>query len=136
MSKTDKGLHLQEIEYRRNYCKSARKTKHKIKIGKEYEYVKSKGKTRIANKYITTSNQRNEIKALISFYFVSISKNKQETEFSWGMKTHGECQLVYSFWRTNGQHLVENNIWDAVLQIFLENYSGAIPSLKSRYVFY
>ena len=43
------------IYKRLNYCKLERNTKHKIKIGKEYEYVKSKGRTRMANKYITTS---------------------------------------------------------------------------------
>ena len=49
-----------------------------------------------------------EIKTLMSFYFVSISKSKQETGFSWGIKTHGRFQLGPPFWRTNGQHLTEN----------------------------
>lgn len=44
----------------------------------------------------------------MSFYFVSISKSKEETEFSWGMKTHGKFQLVHPFWRTNGQNIIEN----------------------------
>lgn len=49
-----------------------------------------------------------EIKALLSFCCVSVSESKRETVFSWGMKTHGRYQLGRPFWRTNGQHVTEN----------------------------
>lgn len=77
MSKTAKGLHIQGIKYRKNYCKSGREMKHKIKMDKEYEYIKSKWKTRMANKYGTSLVMREmQIKTLMSFYFISVSLAK------------------------------------------------------------